>query len=39
MSSFVTFNGEAVRLGGNFPRVGDTAHSFMLVAFSICWVS
>ncbi len=31
MSSFVTFNGEAVRLGGNFPRVGDTAHSFMLV--------
>lgn len=31
MSSFVTFNGEAVRVGGNFPRVGDTARSFMLV--------
>jgi thioredoxin-dependent peroxiredoxin len=31
MSSFVTFNGEPVRLGGEFPRVGDTARSFMLV--------
>lgn len=31
MSSFVTFNGEPVRLGGDFPRLGDTARSFMLV--------
>jgi thioredoxin-dependent peroxiredoxin len=31
MSSFVTFNGEPIRLGGDFPRVGDTARSFMLV--------
>jgi thioredoxin-dependent peroxiredoxin len=31
MSSFVTFNGEPIRLGGEFPRVGDTARSFMLV--------
>lgn len=31
MTSFVTFNGEAVRIGGEFPRVGDTAPSFMLV--------
>ena len=38
MSSFVTFNGEPIRLGGDFPRVGDTAPSFKrdaLTLFSI----
>jgi thioredoxin-dependent peroxiredoxin len=29
--STVTLGGEAVNVAGNFPRVGDTAHSFMLV--------
>lgn len=27
----VTLGGEPLNVGGNFPRVGDTAHSFMLV--------
>jgi thiol peroxidase len=27
----VTLGGEPISVGGNFPRVGDTAHSFMLV--------
>jgi thiol peroxidase len=27
----VTLGGEPVSVAGNFPRVGDTAHSFMLV--------
>lgn len=29
--STVTFNGEPLNIGGTFPRVGDAAHSFMLV--------
>ena len=27
----VTLGGEPISVGGNFPRVGDSAHSFMLV--------
>ena len=27
----VTLGGEPIAVGGNFPRVGDSAHSFMLV--------
>ncbi|MCU0842541.1 MAG: thiol peroxidase [Thiobacillaceae bacterium] len=27
----VTLGGEPISVGGNFPRAGDTAHSFMLV--------
>lgn len=27
----VTLGGEPITVGGNFPRAGDTAHSFMLV--------
>lgn len=27
----VTFGGEPINVGGEFPRVGDTAPSFMLV--------
>ncbi|NWG87220.1 MAG: thiol peroxidase [Hydrogenophilaceae bacterium] len=29
--AFVTLNGERIQVGGNFPRPGDTAPSFMLV--------
>lgn len=27
----VTFKGDSINVGGTFPRVGDSAHSFMLV--------
>ena len=29
----VTLGGEPISVGGNFPRVGDSAHSFMLRDF------
>ncbi|GAB3242634.1 thiol peroxidase [Chitinimonas naiadis] len=31
----VLLNGEPIGIGGRFPRVGDTAHSFMLVDTSL----
>lgn len=31
MATTVTFKGEPIHIGGDFPRVGDTARSFMLV--------